>query len=261
MMYSFATWTSGIIHIHSFPLCMPYPQYYHLLTTVTGVDSAVTLIIPCSIVIILNIRIARRIVSLERSRQPLVRHLQNGMIVQCIARKSTGTMRGDSLSSGCPVHVRFQNHACSGRPENGVSEPVHAIEVPMFVPTKQKSSKSKVRGSSQQYRTARMLIVVSSVFVVLNLPGHVFKIHAFIQSSLHDEFSAFRRDLTWHEIFQLVYHLNFSVNFFIYSACGRQFRTGLRILYTRLRHKTKHWQKLYYMKKKSETPHYGPTHL
>ena len=91
-----------------------------------------------------------------------------------------------------------------------------------------------VRGHSQ-YRTARMLIIVSSVFVVLNVPSHVFRVHAFIRSSLAEQLGTPRghTDVRWHELFQLVYHLNFAINFFIYM-CGRQFRTGLKILYSRL---------------------------
>ena len=93
----------------------------------------------------------------------------------------------------------------------------------------------------RQNRTARMLIIVSSVFVILKLPTHVFRTHAFIQTSIHDfpstQSSMRKLDRRWQELFQLVYYLNFAINFFIYSACGRQFRTGLKILYIRIERK------------------------
>ena len=245
VMYSFATWTSGVNYINSYPMCMPFPQYFNILTTLTGIDSAVTLIIPCSLVIVLNIRIVVCIMKMQKHRQPFVKHLQNGVIVQSIERKSGGRLSikgGESLSSGCPVHVRFQNHSNTEKQSSTKcpSGKVMKVSIANISSSRPKLSKSQVRNSNHQYRTARMLIIVSSVFVLFNLPGHIFRIHAFIQSSLHDEFSANRKDLTWHEIFQLVYHLNFSINFFIYSFCGRQFRTGLKILYTRISHKTRH---------------------
>ena len=94
----------------------------------------------------------------------------------------------------------------------------------------------------RQNRTARMLIIVSSVFVILKLPTHVFRIHGFIQTSIHDDYTSTQSsmknlDIRWQKLFQLVYYLNFAINFFIYSACGRQFRTGLKILYVRIERK------------------------
>lgn len=87
-----------------------------------------------------------------------------------------------------------------------------------------------------QHRTARMLIIVSSVFVILHLPNHLFRMHAFLSSSLDERYSTDLMALKWHELFQLLWHLNFSINFFLYSVCGRQFRHCLHLLCTRLLH-------------------------
>ena len=106
----------------------------------------------------------------------------------------------------------------------------------------------------RQNRTARMLIIVSSVFVILKLPTHVFRIHGFIQTSIHDDLtstqSSMRKlDIRWQKLFQLVYYLNFAINFFIYSACGRQFRTGLKILYIRIERKVGKIKRLFCVEK------------
>ena len=102
-----------------------------------------------------------------------------------------------------------------------------------------------VRGHRQN-KTARMLIIVSTVFVILKLPTHIFRIHSFIQTSIQDDYSSMRKlDIRWQELFQLVYYLNFAINFFIYSACGRQFRTGLKILCVRIEHKAKKLKRLF----------------
>ena len=248
LTYSFATWTSGVTYLHSIPLCMPFPRYYNMLTTITAIDSAVTLIIPCSLVIILNIRIVMRIMRVERKRRPFVRQLYHGVTVHSLEDKG-GSARicgiAASLSSGGPVHVRFHNHtstAAEKQYRTTTNDCNNAVGTPLYSHTTGHSAKKSSRCRSYQYRTARMLIIVSTVFVMLNVPGHVFRIHAFIQSSLHDEFSERRNDLTWHEIFNLVNHLNFSINFFIYSACGRQFRNGLKFLYTKIQRKAEYWR-------------------
>ena len=88
----------------------------------------------------------------------------------------------------------------------------------------------------QKYRTARMLIFVSTLFVILKLPKHVFWMYTFIEYSIkYNRPPPHQKNL--HKLAELVYYMNFTFNFFIYSACGGQFRTGLRILYCRITHK------------------------
>ena len=332
IIYSFAPWTSGVVEIFRKPICIPFPHYYHFLTVMEGIDSTLTLIIPSTIVIVLNIRIIIKIISVDKQRRPFIRH--NNYTARCRAAAPISDHKfsvHESLSTGHLVHVKFRpqsggsaerpssNAAVVGPSQSGANggsnspeyrrcshSHSHSSDKPRFVaglrtladptlekhrctqlgccPEKQrvcttshtlgdkrrrrcvlvpKSNSSRhgddtqstrkslsttevfrkcnarvhVRGHSQ-YRTARMLIVVSSVFVVLNLPSHVFRVHAFIQTSLTDQLaSRGHTDVRWHELFQLVYHLNFAINFFIYSVCGRQFRTGLKILYSRLVHR------------------------
>ena len=238
LVYSFLTWTHGVHYLPPVSVCLPYPQYYTVLTTISLVDAAVTLIIPCSLVIVLNIRIVLRIMSVERQRQPFQR-LQGVMSLprsgQRHSREGPGgpvvSVCHESFSSGCPVHVRFQTHPTSMDKRTGA-----VLSTTTLTTCSTRSRKRR----SNQYRTARMLIIASYVFVLQNLPERIFYIYAFIQSSLSDEFSFLRDDLTLtlHEIFNLVYYLNFSINFFIYSAWGGQFRNGLKLLYARFQHKT-----------------------
>ncbi len=318
VIYSFKTWTSGIAYIDTLALCMPYPQYYNFLTAMTGLDSVLTLIIPSVIVIILNIRIIMKIVSVERQRRPFVRQVSVNQGVKSQPKYIAPAMGKDCsihefLASSRIVHVKFNNSNSSEKNHsNGVitmavqTGPMRtvAVVVPMDRKSKSRSSRSnsggspdlrvkrqqntasttinnnaKVRKSTTTYtpvktnemevnrnsedvfrrcqtrvhvkghrqnRTARMLIIVSSVFVILKLPTHVFRIHSFIQTSIHDDYSSIRKlDIRWQELFQLIYYMNFAINFFIYSACGRQFRTGLRILYTKIAHRARKIKRLF----------------
>jgi hypothetical protein len=85
-----------------------------------------------------------------------------------------------------------------------------------------------------------MLWVASSVFVLLNIPSHYFKIQAFMQHLFGYSYKSSKRDLQWHQFFQLIYYINFAINFFVYSVCGRPFRSGLKHLVLRMRHNLKH---------------------
>ena len=312
LIYSFKTWTSGIVYIDTLALCMPYPQYYNFLTAMKGLDSVLTLIIPSVIVVILNIRIIMKIISVERQRRPFVRQvsINQGVKIQqefAVPGKGKESIH-ESLASSRIVHVKFNNSNSSDKNQaNGmITMAVQngtlggmAVVLPIDRKSRSRSSRSnsgspelmskrkhnnnsrtinnnKVRKSTtlntngqtvegsksedifrkcqtrvhvkghRQNRTARMLIIVSSVFVVLKLPTHVFRLHTFIQTSIHDDYSSTRKlDIRWQELFQLIYYLNFAINFFIYSACGRQFRTGLRILYARMERKVRKIRRLF----------------
>ncbi|ELU00822.1 hypothetical protein CAPTEDRAFT_64314, partial [Capitella teleta] len=87
----------------------------------------------------------------------------------------------------------------------------------------QSATKKITRGRSQ-FRTARMLLILSSIFVLINLPSHAFRVHAFVSRFSTGNSKAPADKFKWHEFFQIIYFLNFAINFFIYSACGRPFR-------------------------------------
>ena len=316
VLYSFATWTSGVNDILGVPVCMPFPRYYNFLTSVEGIDSAITLIFPSTIVIVLNIRIIIKIISVDRQRQPFIRHSSYNTRCQGPDVQDKGCCVHEPLPSSRIVHVKFRtqsgssdrlsvaqvigsnssdhrrhSHSHSHSSEKGrYTNTLRTLAVPNLdkhkctwtcqdalkalqfnTSEKRRDTEQKqpqfntkqmdksevfrkcharvhVRGHSQ-YRTARMLIIVSSVFVFLNLPSHVFRVHAFIQTSVTEQLdSRGHVYVTWHELFQLVYHLNFAINFFIYSVCGRQFRTGLSILYSRLAHRLSKWRQVILLK-------------
>ncbi len=279
VFYSFATWTSGVVNLipMAMPVCMPLPQYYHFYTVITGVDFTLTLVFPSTIVIMLNIRIIIKILNVQRQRRPFVRSVNYAVR----GRNDEGSdleqqrcsVHEGNESSGRIVHVKFRS-SNNNIPSLDKIQPPGLLQLhpPGFPGQKDplqrgrsssKSSSDKHSGDSNifrkchtrvhvkncnQYKTARMLIVVSSVFVILNLPSHVFRIYAFIQNSLSASFEqdtpGYRPHMRWQEIFQLVYHLHFVINFFIYSLYGRQFRTGLRILYSRFLYKFRKVRKL-----------------
>ncbi|KZS12306.1 thyrotropin-releasing hormone receptor [Daphnia magna] len=75
-----------------------------------------------------------------------------------------------------------------------------------------------------QYSITKMLLLISTVFIMLNLPSYVVRLQVFISevSGSNSEVSS----TAWllQQFFMLLYYTNFSINFLLYSTCGTTFR-------------------------------------
>lgn len=84
-----------------------------------------------------------------------------------------------------------------------------------------------VRQASEAHtKLTRMLVVTVIVFLVLNLPSHAIKVQ-FLLRSLFSNVEFTETEGFIQVIFQILYYSNFSVNFLLYSACGRSFRSAM----------------------------------
>ena len=89
---------------------------------------------------------------------------------------------------------------------------------------------------SYQIRTTRVLVMVSTFFVVLNLPSHAFRLYAFVQYLKGQEhFSVL--SLLIQQLLMILYYLNFALNMLLYCACSRSFRSSFKRLFN-------HWKML-----------------
>ncbi|KAI0212840.1 hypothetical protein LSAT2_002219, partial [Lamellibrachia satsuma] len=77
---------------------------------------------------------------------------------------------------------------------------------------------------SFQLRTTRTLLTISSVFLVLNMPSHVLRVYAMLYYLSDASYALPRHVSLCQHLVQMLYYVNFSVNFFLYSACSRTFR-------------------------------------
>ncbi|XP_064105992.1 uncharacterized protein LOC135215362 [Macrobrachium nipponense] len=88
-----------------------------------------------------------------------------------------------------------------------------------------------------QYSITKMLLLISSVFILLNLPSHVIRVHAFI-TSLWGGDAGSDEVTMWNlqQLFMQLQYTHFSINFVFYSTCGAAFRKCLvQLLPLRLR--------------------------
>ena len=227
ILYCWTVVTSGSVTFHTKSYCMALPRYYDVLTVMTSVDTFLAWILPSLIIVVLNVKIIiklhyyqRRCAELTKASiiASLPKNVQQEVAQQ--SRRKTGRIRA-SISTTGSMHIRFSSSHNKENENNNAVE-FHTMEIAY------PESCQKVLRNRTQFRTARMLLILSSVFVLMNLPSHVMKVYTFVEkvSGIHPTEST-KGKVRWQELFQLVYFLNFAVNFFVYSACGRQFRTGV----------------------------------
>ncbi|XP_060062913.1 cysteinyl leukotriene receptor 2-like [Ylistrum balloti] len=92
-------------------------------------------------------------------------------------------------------------------------------------------SKSRALRNKPQMRVTRTLVLVSTTFLVLNLPSHVRRLYTLIIYTTTQQ----QTDITMihyllQEITQLLYYSTFSVNFFLYALYGKHFQSSLILM-------------------------------
>lgn len=90
---------------------------------------------------------------------------------------------------------------------------------------------SRHGGGGNNTQITKMLLVVSTIFLVLNFPSHAFRVHNFVMELIHSNWQPSYRIAQLQKILVLIYYLNFSVNFMLYSLCGYNFRAALKKLF------------------------------
>ncbi|KAL3852231.1 hypothetical protein ACJMK2_015901 [Sinanodonta woodiana] len=168
--YSFTFFTTEIVPYKSRLICDFKADYRSLMKGITWVDTALTLVIPVMIIIIMNTRVLWLVFKFHRNRKQL----------------------------------RVSN----------------------FVSTRKQNGSHGTRPSSQ-LRVTRTLLLVSTTFVVLNLPSHIFKLYITILQKTDGDTSPSYTMYLIQEITQVFFYASFSCNFFLYTLSGKQFKNAL----------------------------------
>ena len=105
---------------------------------------------------------------------------------------------------------------------------VNGIKRTLGVMSRQ-SMDANARGTARSItavKTTRTLLLVSSMFVLLNLPSHALRVYMLIISLVghlppHQVYVA-------QELAQFIYYVNFGSNIFLYSICSKAFRKNMK---------------------------------
>ncbi|CAF1313661.1 unnamed protein product [Adineta steineri] len=85
----------------------------------------------------------------------------------------------------------------------------------------------RLRRSKYHRRITKMLLIISTTFLLLNTPMHLLKVYYFFFSNddTYDEKSSYESIIEMLTFY--LFYTNFSINFFLYSLCGKNFRSCL----------------------------------
>lgn len=85
----------------------------------------------------------------------------------------------------------------------------------------------RLRRSKYHRRITKMLLIISTTFLLLNTPMHLLKVYYFFFTTddTSDEKSSYESIIEMLTFY--LFYTNFAINFFLYSLCGKNFRSCL----------------------------------
>lgn len=215
VLYNFGIWTSGVHAIRQYRLCSPLAYFVSFLSVADSIDTVVTFLLPILVICVLNIRIAYTVVNFYRAREQMS---MTG--ITFIVHRETPSSTSLRLRMSRPT--RPMQKAVGLSPLSGAPVSTTAVSGP--------SSSSTSKGH-HQLRVTKLLLIVSGVFLVLNLPRHITRVYSLAVTAHKNEVL-----LTCEKLFQMIYYLHFSVNIFLYATVGgNSFRKAFTRIMRRMR--------------------------
>ena len=248
--YSFALWTSEVAPWYGMFMCFPKEKYRNLVGKLNNIDTIVTLVVPFITILFCNSWIVFSVRSFSSHKQQQLWQFQNGRSLTDKMEKKMAS-RTQSVSSNlssltlptAPPHQRLAS-SLSGHSVSSVgSQRTNLIRTSSAACSSQRRSNGNQRHlcdsrRQSQLHVTKMLLVVSSIFLLFNLPCHVIRLYDFFQRLINKSYLTSLPIIRLQKIFTYVYYVNFSINFLLYNLCGKNFRRALKILITKAKQKT-----------------------
>ena len=260
--YSFAVWTSEVASWYGMSICLPKEKYRNLVGKLNNIDSIITLIVPFIVILFCNSWIVYSVKNLSSQKQQQLWQFQNGRNLSSDKNGNKMSFRSQSTSSNlanfasaAAPHKRLAQ-SLSGYSVSSVSsfQRINLIRTSSAVNGSKKhknESHRHVCDSRRQYQlhVTKMLLVVSSIFLLFNLPCHVIRLYDFFQRLTNKSYSTSLTIIRLQKIFTYVYYVNFSINFLLYNLCGENFRKALKSLISKIkRNAIKLWTRNHFRK-------------
>ena len=214
--YTFSIFTTRVRYASGLPICSQSPRFRSIMQVIRSVDTMFTVIIPSITIVIMNIAIGIKICRYTNTHT-------NSLPLSPDSRDEIS-----SFSSKMNSDTRLNQ-----RTPSALS--VSASSSRMKVITKKNTSRFRTKRQQTQLKVTRALLIVSSVFVLLNLPSYAFRIQAFVITVRQEQYNISIHAFIWQEFIQFLYYINQSCNFFLYFACSRNFRLAVKRLLHRFR--------------------------
>uniref|UniRef100_A0A8D9B780 Thyrotropin-releasing hormone receptor n=2 Tax=Cacopsylla melanoneura TaxID=428564 RepID=A0A8D9B780_9HEMI len=186
--------------------CGLVQKWKDLATLLNHVDFILTLIVPFSLIVVLNTLISRTVWRVARIRRSMINNNNNNKL---------GVGGTTSAGSVNHHHQSVRNNLTSHNTQK------------MF-----QNSRRNSAGNSSQTKVTKMLLIVSSVFICLNLPSYTMRFMIFINETLQYESEETQNNVVmWQHYCQILFNTNFGINFALYCISGQNFRRSLVALF------------------------------
>ncbi|XP_055704123.1 pyrokinin-1 receptor isoform X2 [Phlebotomus papatasi] len=184
-------------------ICDVREEYKEHMTIFNYIDTIIVFVVPFTAIVILN--------SFTGFTVWKVAGVRRSMTIQ----KRQGS---SSLHDFRKTHPNHQ-HCTHPNGHNSVNLSLH----------QQRSTKQRVANSSQ-IKVTKMLLMVSTVFVCLNLPSYAMRVRAYIETQ------PTKTTLVIQYYCWLFFITNFGINFALYCVSGQNFRKALVGMFKRVSH-------------------------
>lgn len=233
VLFSYLPFTTGIQQYigSNVSVCVPYPQHYKAVYYLTTIDTVLTMIIPFVVILVLNtaiiIKLFKLAESLPRNIFKLANRNSKRQRLVCNNNQGSSKERNDEQDIEIATPM-INNRNCRNQKDSPKPGSIQA---------------SCLRRRNQnQIKTTRSLVIISSIFILLNSPSHAFKLY-FIFSDIIGSFPAHSSVIhITQECTQFLYYMNFATNMLQYVAFSQGFREGLIALVKRCRNRHVHWK-------------------
>ena len=197
-IYVYAFWIAKLVEtpFGSAKVCLIVPEDAKTAMILSCVDTVLTLVIPFSMILFMITRLLIHITRFYRSNHESA---FTSPVCESIVTDNSPTLV-------CPR----ENLSALTRIASNVS-----------------ASPSTRQGNEAQRKLMRMLLVTVIVFLVLNLPSHAIKVQFLFRSHFIESTVFTETEGLIQVVFQILYYINFSINFLLYSVCGKSFRNAL----------------------------------
>uniref|UniRef100_A0A8D8UM52 Neuropeptides capa receptor n=1 Tax=Cacopsylla melanoneura TaxID=428564 RepID=A0A8D8UM52_9HEMI len=243
LLHVYCFLTAGLVTNEAGVICDLREGYEEVMRYINILDTIVTLILPIVSIVVMNTMITRNLLIFGRR----FRQEKMSLAITCshldhnhLHHSHSSSTSGKSIKNGVDnfhgiSRIGSRHSSCNSGRILGYSTQSTVVNLAPTVRMSNlnhdinhnaKYSGSNLVSTRTQQSITKMLLLISTVFIILNLPSYLIRLYVFVKHSLYRQATP---PLMWclQQFFMHLYYTNFSINFLLYSMCGITFRKCL----------------------------------
>lgn len=216
------------------PICGFKENFSNLVHLIDNtVDSFLTLIVPAISILVMNVAIIKSISSYDKSnilskdgaRKREKSYMDTNAEIVSGTHSESSLNRIENFNSEIEGFNKFEgDHTRSSNGWSNISNLKHQDGKGL------KTVSAAQNTSSSSSHITKTLLTVSFAFILLNSPFRLSRLITHIRMSLQQNYIYSDFEFIVNEVLINLYFTSYSVNFFLYSLCGKRFRDSFKAL-------------------------------